>query len=182
VLACVWSLVLQSYVRGVFRIIHKDLKAHLTNVHLATDIGDLPQTGCLRRLKSRRPSFCTRETIWEQLNRFSWNLVMLSFTKICRLIPVLFRILKTLTGSLHEDLHVLMHTAMIEWGIPNLGISWMGNPHSWLNDWFRWVRLRLWTAASNGYIVLSPDDMSLENDGGMILTGEKPKNSEKNLA
>jgi hypothetical protein len=33
------------------------------------------------------------------------------------------------------------------------------------------VRLRLWTAATNGHIVHSQDDMSTENDGGMTMTG-----------
>jgi hypothetical protein len=37
---------------------------------------------------------------------------------------------------------------------------------------FYGVRSRLWTAATDGHIVHPPDDMSLESDGGMILTGE----------
>jgi hypothetical protein len=37
---------------------------------------------------------------------------------------------------------------------------------------FTGVRLRIWTAASNGHIVHPLYDMSLESDCGMILTGE----------
>jgi hypothetical protein len=35
-----------------------------------------------------------------------------------------------------------------------------------------WVRPCLWTVASNGPVVHSLDDMSMERDSGMVLTGE----------
>jgi hypothetical protein len=44
---------------------------------------------------------------------------------------------------------------------------------------FMGVRLRLWTAVTNGHIVLSPRYMSLESDGGMILTGEDGRTRRK---
>jgi hypothetical protein len=40
----------------------------------------------------------------------------------------------------------------------------------WQIDYYG-VRLRLWTAATGGHVVHSTDDMSVESDGGMILTG-----------
>jgi hypothetical protein len=46
-------------------------------------------------------------------------------------------------------------------------------------DWFYGVRLRLWTAATNGHIVHTPDDMGLESDGGMLLTGENERTRRK---
>jgi hypothetical protein len=48
-------------------------------------------------------------------------------------------------------------------------------------DWsieFEGVRVRFLTATTNGHTVHPPDDMCMENDDGIILTG-KPKNSEK---
>jgi hypothetical protein len=41
------------------------------------------------------------------------------------------------------------------------------------------VRLRLWTAATGGHIVHPPRDMSVESDGGMILTGENRRTRRK---
>jgi hypothetical protein len=45
------------------------------------------------------------------------------------------------------------------------------------------VRLRLRTAATNGH-VHPPDDMSMEDDGGMILTGEnrRSRGKKRNLS
>jgi hypothetical protein len=44
---------------------------------------------------------------------------------------------------------------------------------------FMALRLRLWTAATKGHIVHPPYDMSTENDGGMILTGENRRTRRK---
>jgi hypothetical protein len=48
----------------------------------------------------------------------------------------------------------------------------------WLID-FDVVRLRLWTAPTNGHIFHPPDNIILESDGGMILTGEKLRTRRK---
>jgi hypothetical protein len=39
------------------------------------------------------------------------------------------------------------------------------------------VRLRLWSAATDGSIVYPLDYMNVENHGGMILTGKNPDSS-----
>jgi hypothetical protein len=44
---------------------------------------------------------------------------------------------------------------------------------------FYGVRLCLWTAATKGHIVHPADDMRLENDGEMILTGENRRTRRK---
>jgi hypothetical protein len=48
----------------------------------------------------------------------------------------------------------------------------------WLIDYYG-VRLRLWTAATGGHTVHPPDDMSVERDGGMILTGKNGRTRRK---
>jgi hypothetical protein len=44
---------------------------------------------------------------------------------------------------------------------------------------FDGLRLSLCTAATNGHNIYSPDDMSLESNGGMLLTGKTEELGEK---
>jgi hypothetical protein len=48
-----------------------------------------------------------------------------------------------------------------------------------LIDWFRWGETTSLNSAANGHIVHTPDDMSLDSDGGMILTGENRRTRRK---
>jgi hypothetical protein len=43
---------------------------------------------------------------------------------------------------------------------------------------FDGVRLRLWTATTNGHVVHSPDDTNLEGEGGMMMPGENRRTEE----
>jgi hypothetical protein len=51
-----------------------------------------------------------------------------------------------------------MHTHATYWGLTD----------------FDGMRLRLWTAITNGHVVHPPDDTNLEEEGGMMMTGETP--------
>jgi hypothetical protein len=49
-------------------------------------------------------SVCPSVTTWVRLNRYSWNLILGRFTKICQHFPILIK-WDNNNDALHEDLH-----------------------------------------------------------------------------